>query len=356
MRYLFLILAFAISVNTFAQEIKIKPYQKVASTISSTIPIDTLSKAYFSGNWEGLIANTEILLSQIYAHVESFPKIEENDYINIIAVDGGNHVVDYIYSADQRNYSNVLKGVSRDNGNFYQLVISDTENDSLSSIYSYEATADPIVSLIPGFVDKITPFAVSLISKQMKPMEEMSTTTLFVTLSKIETPLSSAEINSEIVYKKKDHTKLEHESTFINSPNKRVSFDLMSGYLFGYSDRYFYTIEDGVISENSLDRLITLATVNIHIQKYNPKLKPDSFLQKLKVFGGIGITPKPVVAGGLGYQFIGGLSLNAGVSGISVDDIKSGDTVGNAPTNDDNPFDPKFRTAYFISLSVKFSN
>lgn len=351
--------------NVFSQTVPIKPQVIVVDSLKIETTIDELSYYYHTYEWEKLNSiSTEIIYKITEKHG---PENYVDSYFNIIFVDSSNFVVDYFYHKKHREYSRVIPKNLK--GDFiYQVILSSTSNDSLGSLCTYKDKADPLTDLFPTFLKSVASSSIGIADVVMpnrksikildtpKSKSDLSpppSSTIYYSVSEIKVPKKRSEVESVLSYKK-GSKEIKHKSTFINSPNSLISFEILTGYALSIDNYSKYSVVEDTIRESSVGRAISLATVSINVPKYNSELSNNSLIKGVKIFGGIGVAPEPSLALGLGLRIPWGISLNAGTSYLFVNGLKAGENSGAAKITY-NPFKTVVRRSKFVGISFKFS-
>jgi hypothetical protein len=148
---------------------------------------------------------------------------------------------------------------------------------------------------------------------------------------------------------------LDAKSELQNVPMKRFSFGIMTGLSFGrWSNVPRVEVDDGVYAHDPLDRQLTMVTFNGAFRPYDAKAFRMTRAERHRWFVGAAIMPTFGVGAGYSFLPLRGLGINAGYALLGISTPAGGKAVGEAPPNEDDPFELGVAGTAFLGLSYNF--
>jgi hypothetical protein len=134
-----------------------------------------------------------------------------------------------------------------------------------------------------------------------------------------------------------DEKRYTADSSVTNTPLTRLSFGTTAGAILGDPSYSGSTMRakvgsNGVIIQDPLPSVITMAIVNIHPWGYDPASVEISPAERFRFFAGTALTPDFGIGGGAAALIVRGLSANIGWANLFVKTPGEGLRVGDAAT------------------------
>jgi hypothetical protein len=141
-----------------------------------------------------------------------------------------------------------------------------------------------------------------------------------------------------------------------NVPLERVSFGLVTGVIT-YGDvtqpRVKMT-DDGRLGSDPLGRQLLMVVVNSSFKPYDSGALTLTEQERWRWFGGAVVSPGFGVGGGLSVLLVRGFGFNVGGAIFSVNALREGDEIGNAPASSSDPFALGWARVAFVGASYNF--
>ncbi|HEX4961236.1 MAG TPA: hypothetical protein VF173_10395 [Thermoanaerobaculia bacterium] len=149
-------------------------------------------------------------------------------------------------------------------------------------------------------------------------------------------------------------TKVKRDSSYENVPLERFSLGAIASVIVSTSGDRRIKLDSGNLSANPISGTLSMATLNIHPTRFDPKTAEPTAAEKFRFFVGACLTPEFGLGGGAGYSLIRGLSINAGFAWLRVDTLRDGDQLGHPPSNLKDPFKNGIRRVIFVGFGYNF--
>jgi hypothetical protein len=142
--------------------------------------------------------------------------------------------------------------------------------------------------------------------------------------------------------------------TYENVPLRRYSLGVVAGFAVGADDDQRAELKSDKVAVDPMNDVVTAITVNIHPKRYDPNALAMTPAERYRCFLGATYTPEFGLMGGVGIGLIRGLSVNVGYGVMRINEIRSGDEFGEAPSRPEDPFDNAAAGFGFLGLGYKF--
>lgn len=145
-------------------------------------------------------------------------------------------------------------------------------------------------------------------------------------------------------------------ASLTNTPYTRFSYGLMGALLVGHPRLKETRVktDGGKLVEAPMDHTMTAVILNIHPLPYDAEWPRVSWAERFRVFGGATLTPDFGLTTGVGIGLVRGLSVNTGFAIMASNRLKSGEKLGEAPANKNDPFRVQPAVAAFIGFGYVF--
>lgn len=246
----------------------------------------------------------------------------------------------------------------------HDVAITDLVSDDTLAmpLYVFTKMPNPLsaqVSLFVKTVTKAIPSAVGMVYsfRNMTLCNTGNCThTLRVRVSTLREP--SAVCPSTVIVKDRVYHLYEAGPTtdttvFFDEPTTHWSFGFITAGRTDIVGRPAMKLDNnGLIKETQLGEVVTMPVVTWHVLPYQQGNRTWSLGNEWLGFGGIAITPALGVGGGVGWEPLRGMALDAGVTWLHYDTMRKGDKLGAAPSKLSDPFEPTWGRVFFIGLEL----
>jgi hypothetical protein len=148
--------------------------------------------------------------------------------------------------------------------------------------------------------------------------------------------------------------KVKKDVTYENVPLEHLSFGAIAAVMGSTSGDRRVKLDSGNLTANPISGTLSMATLNIHPKRYDPKTATPTQAERFRFFVGACLTPEFGLGAGLGYSFIRGLSINAGYAWMRVDSLRKGDSLGAPPSRPKDPFENGVGETFFVGFGYNF--
>ncbi|MGH7725772.1 MAG: hypothetical protein ACREOU_10150 [Candidatus Eiseniibacteriota bacterium] len=146
---------------------------------------------------------------------------------------------------------------------------------------------------------------------------------------------------------------IEGKYKITNRPLRRWGFGVIAGVVLDSWGQDLAKLEQGNQVPNPVSGAVPMAAVNFHPWAYDPETPSPLFAERFRLFVAGAVAPSFGIATGAGYAVVRGWTLNAGVGALRVDQLKSGESYGAPPSDNNHPF--KKATATFVFFGFGYN-
>lgn len=135
------------------------------------------------------------------------------------------------------------------------------------------------------------------------------------------------------------------------APKERYSFNVVTAAIFDPRSNGRVKLSSGKLADDPITGPLTTAVLNFHALGFDPDEPQMTSGERYRFFLGGVITPEFGLSAGVGIGLVRNVSLNAGYAVLWIDKLKDGETLGEAPVDDD-PLRNGLGGAFFIGLGA----
>lgn len=145
------------------------------------------------------------------------------------------------------------------------------------------------------------------------------------------------------------------ESTYTYSARTWVSFGAVAAtFVGGKATPPRVQQDDGLIAAKPISGALAGPAVFFHPFSDRPGSMSTPLESRVRLFGGLALSPEFGFTAGIAVNAIGGASIIAGRTWLFVDSTRDGDRIGAPPSNPEEPFQRRWADAWFLGLAFSY--
>lgn len=324
-------------------------------------PIEEMTQLYFSGDWTTLQQRAiQVLQALQFKPVQDsfrqeLPLDFEKHYYSVVFVyrapDGKEEVLRFLlHRPAPPPYVLRLPGIrGGDEKKLYEVFLTSDPQDVLISTYLSTREKSPLESQLPRFFKQFDPKVLEDLLQAVPPRNR-----IHAVMGRVDLPFSRATVQiQDVVRKGKDE--IADSFKMLNRPLTRFSLGLISSLIVSSAESDpRATLQSGDLTLDPLRGHMPMAVLNIHPAAYDADSDDVSWRERFRFFMGGILAPEFGISAGAGIQLIRGFSINAGAGLLLIDTLRPGETIGDEPVDEEDPFEYGTATVFFVGVGYNF--